>query len=64
VFVRTLASLRPDVCVYTASNDIDVSFGAVSLIDPSLAPTNKLNRIMPLKNDISSYADRWRERVL
>jgi sugar (pentulose or hexulose) kinase len=59
VFVRALASLRPDMAVYTANAHNDVSFGALRLIDPSLKPQGSLSRVQPLDQDISSYRSRW-----
>ncbi|HWV13422.1 MAG TPA: carbohydrate kinase, partial [Sphingobium sp.] len=59
VFVRALASLRPDMQVYTANAHNDVSFGALRLIDPSLKPQGSLSRVEPLDQDISSYRSSW-----
>ncbi len=59
VFVRALASLRPDMEVYTANAHNDVSFGALRLIDPSLKPQGSLSRVKPLDQDISSYRSSW-----
>jgi sugar (pentulose or hexulose) kinase len=59
VFVRALASLRPDMAVYTANAHNDVSFGALRLIDPSLKPQGSLSRVQPLDDDISTYRSRW-----
>ncbi|CAD7339931.1 carbohydrate kinase [Sphingomonadales bacterium 56] len=59
VFVRALASLRPDMEVYTANAHNDVSFGALRLIDPSLKPQGSLSRVEPLDQDLSSYRSRW-----
>lgn len=63
VFVRALASLRPDMAVYTANAHNDVSFGALRLIDPSLKPQGSLSRVQPLHEDISSYRSRWLARI-
>ena len=60
VFVRALASLRPDLTVYTANAHNDVSFGALRLINPGLQPGGTLSRVMPLEQDLSNYAARWR----
>ena len=59
VFVRALASLRPDIKVYTANAHNDVSFGALRLIDPSLKPQGSLSLVKPLDQDISSYRSSW-----
>ncbi|HEX7873648.1 MAG TPA: FGGY family carbohydrate kinase, partial [Sphingobium sp.] len=45
VFVRALASLRPDMTVYTANAHNDVSFGALRLSDPDLHPQGELVRV-------------------
>jgi hypothetical protein len=63
VFVRALASLRPDLDVYTANAHNDVSFGALRLIRPDLRPAGALNRVQPLAQDLQAYAARWRERT-
>jgi len=63
VFVQSLAALRPDTQVYTANAHNDVSFGALRLLDPHLAPQGELVRVPPLKADIAAYADRWRAEV-
>jgi sugar (pentulose or hexulose) kinase len=60
VFVRALASLRPDLAVYTANAHNDVSFGALRLINPKLQPDGKLTRVPALDQDLSNYAARWR----
>ncbi|MDP3549340.1 MAG: FGGY family carbohydrate kinase [Novosphingobium sp.] len=63
VFVRALASLRPDTAVYTANAHNDVSFGALRLIDPTLTPQGQLVRVQPLDADLSSYRNRWQAEV-
>jgi len=59
-FVRTLATLRPDLHVLVSSQQNDASYGALRLIDPSLAPGAGLVRVEPLAIDLSGYAARWR----
>jgi sugar (pentulose or hexulose) kinase len=59
VFVRALASLRPDCAVFTANAHNDVSFGALRLIDPALTPQGELIRVEPLPQDLSLYRSRW-----
>ena len=63
VFVRALASLRPDLTIYTANAHNDVSFGALRLVYPGLKPQGELTRVEPMAVDISSYANRWRETL-
>lgn len=59
VFVRALASLRPDTAVYTANAHNDVSFGALRLIDPDLRPDGRLVRVQPLDAWLDTYRSRW-----
>ena len=59
VFVRALASLRPDMQVFVGSAHNDVSFGALRLIDPALQPEGSLRRIEPLDADLDTYRNRW-----
>ncbi len=61
VFVRALASLRPDLKVYTANAHNDVSFGALRLLDPGLKPQGQLTRVEPLYADLTAYRARWHE---
>ncbi|MFM6852496.1 MAG: carbohydrate kinase, partial [Sphingopyxis sp.] len=63
VFVRALASLRPDLQVFTANAHNDVSFGALRLINPDLRPHGALNHVAPLDVDLTEYAARWQENV-
>lgn len=63
VFVRALASLRPDMAVYTANAHNDVSFGALRLIDPTLTPQGQLVRVQPLDADLDTYRNRWQAEV-
>jgi len=63
VFVRALATLRPDSHVYTANAHNDVSFGALRLLDPALAPQGELQRVEPIGVSLDGYRDRWRTEV-
>lgn len=63
VFVRGLASLRPDLRICVANKHNDVSFGALRLLDPALEPDGGLEPVVPLDVDIAQYRDAWRERV-
>jgi sugar (pentulose or hexulose) kinase len=63
VFVRALAALRPDTRVFTANAHNDVSFGALRLVDPDLAPQGELVQVLPLEGDLAGYRARWRARV-
>lgn len=60
VFVRALASLRPDMRVYVCHPRSDVAFGALSLTDPGRQSPSALVRVMPLEEDLSEYRNRWR----
>ncbi|TWJ06661.1 FGGY-family carbohydrate kinase [Altererythrobacter ishigakiensis] len=59
VFVRALASLRPDTKVFVANAHNDVSFGALRLIDPSIRPLGGLTQIEPLGEDLTGYRAAW-----
>jgi hypothetical protein len=63
VFIRGLASLRPDLQVFRSHVHNDVSFGALRTIDASLKSSSTLERIVPLDGDIASYQARWHEDV-
>jgi sugar (pentulose or hexulose) kinase len=63
VFVRALASLRPEQTVYIAHADTDVSFGALRLVDPALAPPGGLIPVIPLDQDLSAYRNAWAAAV-
>ena len=64
VFVRALASLRPDTAVFVANAHNDVSFGALRLIDPRLQPRGDLRQVIPLDCDLSAYRAAWHDAVL
>lgn len=59
VFVRALASLRPQDQIFTSHAHQDVSFGALRLIDPHLRATSRLERVAPLDHDLRSYHTSW-----
>jgi len=61
VFVRGIATLRPETTVYCANAHNDVSFGALRLLDPSLEPSSSLRLVKPLDADLNSYRSEWRE---
>ena len=63
VFVRALASLRPDMTVYVTNAHNDVSFGALRLIDPSLKPEATLTQVDPLNTDLAEYRSTWAEAI-
>jgi len=63
VFVRALASLRPETEVLVANAHNDVSFGALRLLNPLLKPQGALRRIAPLEQDLTAYRADWRTAV-
>lgn len=60
VFVRALASLRPEQRVYVSNAHDDVPYGALRLIDPDLPPPSPLTPVVPLPTNLDGYAQRWR----
>ena len=60
VFVRALASLRPDMDVRVANARNDVAYGALRLLVPALPPAGCLNRVEPLGEDLSELRQQWR----
>jgi len=63
LFVRALATLRPGMQVWTAEDGADVSFGALRLALPGLAPPGALAPVEPLAGDIIGYREHWRREV-
>lgn len=63
LFTRALAALRPGMQVFTASAEIDVSFGALRLVLPALAPHIDLCPVQPLDYDLTEYRQLWRNRM-
>jgi hypothetical protein len=62
LFVRALTTLRPGTQVYAASEEADVSLGAMRLIDPAMRPISRLALVTPLNENLSSYRALWRKR--
>jgi hypothetical protein len=63
VFVRALASLRPSDRIYVSNAHNDVSYGALRLLEPDLAPQTALVRVEPLEVSLKDYRDTWRRDV-
>lgn len=63
VFVRALASLRPQQNIYTSNAEHDVAFGALRLVDPNLALATELTPVDPLEFDFGDYALDWQRRA-
>jgi sugar (pentulose or hexulose) kinase len=60
VFVRALATLRPDTAVHVANARDDVACGALRVLAPALAPTARLSRVQPLAVDLDAERRQWR----
>lgn len=63
IFTRALAALRPATRVYTASGEADVSFGALRLLLPELAPPGALKLVAPIEADLAAYRAEWLEDI-
>lgn len=63
VFVRALATLRPDQRVFASNSEHDVAHGALRLIDSTLTLASELATVEPLQLDLATYAAKWREQV-
>ena len=63
VFVRGLATLRPDASVYVANAHNDVSFGALRLLNPALAPSSSLTQVASFDGDLDAYRRQWRSEA-
>jgi sugar (pentulose or hexulose) kinase len=63
VFVAALAALRPDMAVFISIAEVDVSFGALRLVDPSIKPSTSLQRVAPLAVDLATYKIEWHQNI-
>lgn len=63
LFTRSLAALRPATQVFTAASQVDVSFGALRLVLPDLAPPMDLQPVQPLDQDLTAYRQTWRNKI-
>lgn len=63
VFVRALARLRPLDRIYVSNAENDVSYGALRLLEPDLAPAGALTRIEPLEVSLTDYRESWARAV-
>ncbi len=63
VFVRALASLRPDSIIYVSNAHNDVAIGALRLMDPSFMPPGQLVAVEPLETNLESYKARWHAAI-
>jgi len=64
LFVAALAALRPGMAVHAASSSIDVSLGALTLLQPTLPSRGALARVRPLPLRLNEYRERWRQGCL
>jgi sugar (pentulose or hexulose) kinase len=62
VVVRALASLRPRdrIFVCPGLGELDVAFGALRLVLPSVRPRSRVAQVAPLEFDLADYAAQWR----
>ncbi len=63
IFVRALATLRPGTRVFAAADEADVSFGALRLLLPDLAPERALLPVEPLDRDLAAYRAEWLDDI-
>ena len=64
VFVRALATLRPDLRVFTSNAHDDVPYGALRLLRAGLPPQAPLTPVQPLDISLDAYREAWRARLL
>ncbi|MBI5941359.1 MAG: carbohydrate kinase [Caulobacterales bacterium] len=62
-FVRALATLRPGARILSSTADGDVSFGALRLVRPDVAPSRLLGGASSLDTDLNGYRALWRRRL-
>jgi hypothetical protein len=60
LFVASLAALRPDLVVHAAPSGIDVSLGALTLLQPTVLFRGVLAAVRPLPLRLNEYRERWR----
>ncbi|HZP11827.1 MAG TPA: carbohydrate kinase [Nevskiaceae bacterium] len=63
VFTRALASLRPQMQVLACKSENDASWGALTLVRPTLKPAAAPARVAPLAEDLTAYRQLWAERA-
>jgi sugar (pentulose or hexulose) kinase len=63
VFVRGLASLRPDDRIYVSHAHNDVSYGALRLVQRDLAPATALKLVQPLEVSLVEHRRSWARDV-
>lgn len=60
LFVRALATFRPDLQIYTSSANADVARGALKLVHSWKPVEGQLSPVRPLDLDLRRYRARWR----
>ena len=63
LFVRALATLRPDARIVVLPPDVDVSFGALKLVRPTIAAPAIGRAVEPLAISLGEYRATWRSRI-
>jgi hypothetical protein len=63
VFVRALARLRSNTKIYVSNAHNDVSFGALRLLMPDLAPQSALVQVEPIAFDLRDYRAQWLQQA-
>ena len=63
IFVRALASLRPETEVRTSGAGDEVSSGALRAIWPDLGAAAELEEVSPLGKDLAAYREKWRDQI-
>lgn len=63
IFIRALATLRPNQKVYVSNAHDDVPYGALRLIHPHLKPASALTPVRPLDISLDGYRARWRDMM-
>ncbi len=54
---------RPEERIYVSNAHIDVSYGALRLLNPALKPASTLTPVRPLGVSLEAYRDQWRRDV-
>lgn len=63
LFVRALATLRPDARIIVLPAEVDVSFGALRLVRPTIAAPTIGRAVEPLAVSLREYRATWRSRI-
>ena len=63
VFVRALATLRPDQRVYVSWSQDQGSYGALRLVHPDIPPPSRLRLVPGLDDRLDRYRASWRSAI-